>query len=204
MVPEWTERHAPDLGVTLVELLAYVGDYLSYYQDSVGTEAYLDTARQRVSIRRHARLVDYVLHEGCNARAWVCLRVDSSLELDPGQVAFITGLNEALEAAQDVLVWDDLVEEDPANYEVFEPLLADRSEPLHLLPQHNEIRFHTWGDVRCCLEKGSTSATLLDSWSGAGRALDLAPGDVLIFEEVLGPRTGLFADANPVTARRCA
>ena len=37
----------PDLGITLVELLAYVGDHLSYYQDAVATEAYLDTARQR-------------------------------------------------------------------------------------------------------------------------------------------------------------
>ena len=30
-------------------------------------------ARQRISVRRHARLVDYVMHEGCNARALVCL-----------------------------------------------------------------------------------------------------------------------------------
>ena len=61
----------PDIGVALVEVLAYVGDYLSYYQDAVATEAYLDTARQRISVRRHARLVDYRMHEGCNARAWV-------------------------------------------------------------------------------------------------------------------------------------
>src|SRR5262249_16086056 len=31
-MPDWQERHVPDLGITLVELLAYVGDYLSYYQ----------------------------------------------------------------------------------------------------------------------------------------------------------------------------
>ena len=36
-----------------------------------GTEAYLDTARRRISVRRHVRLVDYPMHEGCNARAWV-------------------------------------------------------------------------------------------------------------------------------------
>ena len=71
--PEWTERHVPDLGVTLVELLACTGDYLSYHQDAVATEAYLDTARQRISVRRHARLVDYTLHEGCNARTWVTI-----------------------------------------------------------------------------------------------------------------------------------
>jgi hypothetical protein len=40
LVPNWKERHVPDIGITLVELLAYVGDYLSYYQDAVATEAY--------------------------------------------------------------------------------------------------------------------------------------------------------------------
>jgi hypothetical protein len=69
-LPDWTEQHVPDVFVTLVELLAYIGDDLSYYEDAVATEAYLQTARQRISVRRHARLVDYRLHEGCHARAW--------------------------------------------------------------------------------------------------------------------------------------
>ena len=37
----------------MVELLAFVGDYLSYQQDAIATEAYLGTARRRVSVRRH-------------------------------------------------------------------------------------------------------------------------------------------------------
>ena len=45
VMPDWTERHAPDLGIMLVELLAYLGDELSYFQDAVAAEAYLDTAR---------------------------------------------------------------------------------------------------------------------------------------------------------------
>jgi hypothetical protein len=53
-----------------VELLAYVGDYLSYRQDAVATEAYLGTARRRASARRHARLVDYPTDDGSNARVW--------------------------------------------------------------------------------------------------------------------------------------
>lgn len=74
-VPEWPERLPADLGVALVEVLAYAADQLSYYQDSVGTEAYLGTARSRISTRRHARLLDYHMDEGGNARAWVCLEV---------------------------------------------------------------------------------------------------------------------------------
>ena len=85
-MPDWKERHVPDIGITLVEVLAYVGDHLSYYQDAVATEAYLETARKRVSVKRHARLVDYVMHEGCNARAWVCVHTDTNLSLDLSSV----------------------------------------------------------------------------------------------------------------------
>lgn len=231
VMPEWTERHAADLGITLVELLAYTGDYLSYYQDAVATEAYLDTARQRISVRRHGRLVDFSLHEGCNSRTWVNLEIqDLTFTLDdPNDVAFITGLNNGLTIPQNVLNWTALRDVAATAYEVFEPV--DRVTPIKLYKAHNEIRFHTWGDTSCCLERGSTSATLIDAWvAGAAnptpnkkkpkqkkqnayeqyeepepakeRALKLKPGDVLIFEEVLGPITGLAADADP--ARRHA
>jgi hypothetical protein len=36
-MPGWTERHAADLGIALVEVLAYAADRLSYYQDAVAT-----------------------------------------------------------------------------------------------------------------------------------------------------------------------
>ena len=71
LAPEWMERTPADAGVALVEALAYVADELSYRQDAVATEAYLATSRRRTSLRRHARLVDYLVHEGSNARAWV-------------------------------------------------------------------------------------------------------------------------------------
>jgi hypothetical protein len=229
LMPDWTERHAADLGVTLVELLSYAGDYLSYYQDAVATEAYLDTARQRISVRRHGRLVDFELHEGCNARSWVSLETENLTLDDPTDIAFITGLNKGLTLPQNVLNWKALREVPATAYEVFEPV--DRVTPIKLYEAHNEIRFHTWGDTACCLERGSTSATLVDAWltsaanspqskkkskpkkqeaygqyaesaSVKERALKLKPGDVLIFEEVVGPITGLAADADP--ARRHA
>jgi len=226
LMPDWLERHAADLGIALVELLAYTGDNLGYYQDAVATEAFLNTARQRISVRRHARLVDYHLHEGCNARAWVCVEVKPDLRLDdPTDIAFITGLNQALTARQNVLSSELLRDVPPHSYEVFEPV--DRTTPIELWAAHNEIYFYTSGNTRCCLERGSTSATLLDSWVPSDhdpqpgkdgeqhpkhqaeayrnppqlkhqRALKLKRGDVLIFEEVLGPITGLTADANPL------
>ncbi len=164
LVPEWTERHAADIGVMLIEVLAYTGDYLSYYQDAVATEAYLDTARQRISVRRHARLVDYILHEGCNARAWVCVEVDSDLALDAADVSFITGNSDVLVQTQNTLNWEDLQDVPSESYEVFEPLVADRWAPIQLFKAHSAIPFYTFGEARCCLESGSRSATLLDAW----------------------------------------
>src|SRR5258708_4703833 len=79
LVPQWTERNPADLAVAVVELLAFAGDQLSYYQDAVATEAYLGTARRRTSMRRHARLVDYMIDDGANARAWVCFDVSGVL-----------------------------------------------------------------------------------------------------------------------------
>ncbi len=93
LVPGWRERSAADLGVTLAELVAYAGDQLSYRQDAVATEAYLETARRRTSLRRHALLVDYHLHDGCNARVWLHLTADAAnVALSQSATRFYTRL----------------------------------------------------------------------------------------------------------------
>jgi ketosteroid isomerase-like protein len=51
-------RRREDLGVALVELLAYVGDKLGYAQDATVSETYLGTVGRRISKRRHRRQVD--------------------------------------------------------------------------------------------------------------------------------------------------
>ena len=87
-LPNWRERSPADQIVTLVEVLADAADQVSYAQDAVATEGYLETARQRISVRRHARLVDYRMHEGTNARLWAVLRVNEAalggVEIEPG------------------------------------------------------------------------------------------------------------------------
>lgn len=219
IMPGWTERHVPDVGLTLVELLAYVGDHLSYHQDAVATEAYLGTARQRISVRRHTRLVDYPMHEGCNARAWLHLETSADTPLRAAPLTFLTGFDRAPEVKDRLLTWDDLREIPASRYEAFEPLLDDPDAEGELHVAHNEIRFYTWGDAECCLPRGATSATLIDGLtppandegdtadgpsrrSTPERVLDLRVADVLIFEEVRGPTTGAASDADP--ARRHA
>jgi Baseplate J-like protein len=182
VAPQWTERNAADVGVTLVELLAYVADQLSYRQDAVATEAYLFTARRRVSVRRHARLVDYFMHDGKSARAFVHFEVGADITLPKGATLY-TAL-----PGETVLL--------PADFTLSaaDAPLAEAFETLHAAPlaqAHNSIAFYTWGNGRCVLPVGATSATL------TGHFPALAAGMVLIFEEVIGPQTGLPEDADP-------
>jgi hypothetical protein len=183
LLPNWGSASEADMGVVMAELMAYVGDYLSYQQDAVATEAYIETARSRISLRRHALLVDYAVHDGCNARTWMHLEVNARAFLDRTLTRFYTfapGMPSSLavgagneEAALN------------ASVIVFEPM-----QDAVLYPEHNRMSFYTWGDTGCCLPRGATGATLLGSYP------NLQPGDVLIFEEVLGPRTGDPADAD--------
>ncbi len=221
LIPSWTERHAPDVGIALVELLAYVGDYLSYEQDAVATEAYLATARQRISVRRHARLVDYALHEGCNARAWVAIESEGDWALPGDEIFFVTALPPSAHAGPSLSAATLEATAPRDAYLVFEPLLHQAGAEVRVRAAHGTIRIYTWGDDSCCLAPGATSATLVDAWRDApangeparepalkaaqgpvphperNRALELRAGDWLLFEERKGPRTGTEADADP-------
>jgi hypothetical protein len=188
-LPSWRERHLPDVGVALVELLAYVGDQLSYRQDAVATEAYLNTARLRTSVRRHARLVDYPMHEGCNARAWVVLCVDRDVSWETARVRFTTriaGLSEGM-------IDERTAQAAEQPYQVFLPVSPEPK--LHLRAALGRIRFYTWGGEQCSIARGATSATL--RIDGESATPPLWVGQILLFEEVVGPRTGRAAEADP-------
>jgi len=172
VMPEWTERNLADLGVALVEVLAYAADHLSYFQDAVATEAYLDTARRRISVRRHARLVDYFIHDGANARAWVCFTVAPQSDADGATLPAGTRL---------------LSRESPG-----EPVVFETVHDVRVRASGNSIPFYTWGDPNCVLSVGATRATLV-----GGGELGLASGDTLVFEEVLGTESGRAVDADP-------
>jgi hypothetical protein len=186
IAPGWRERSPADAGIALVELLAYVGDRLSYFQDAVATEAYLGTARRRVSIRRHARLVDYRMHEGVNARSFVFLDVGATANgaSIPAGTVFSTSGNERIARRLPDEV-DDVLREGGIFF-----------ESLHEVTVHqnlNRLPFYTWSDRECCLPAGATRATLQ---SGPVPGLD--EGSFLLFEEVRGPATGAAADADPL------
>lgn len=60
-VPEWTDRSENDLGRLLLELFAYVGDVVLYYQDRIASESFLSTAVERRSVIDLLSLIGYSL-----------------------------------------------------------------------------------------------------------------------------------------------
>ena len=197
LVPNWRERSVADLGVTLAELLAYTGDHLSYWQDAVATEAYLATARRRTSLRRHALLVDYALDEGSNARVWLQLTLVEGVAqamIDLAGMQFFSKLPLPTRIAPDSREYRDALAAHPVMFEAMAPnglLTPDATSQITLYAAHHAMNFYTWSDQRCCLPTGSTRATL------RGHFDTLVVGQVLIFEEVMGPNTGVAGDADP-------
>ncbi|MEM9218820.1 MAG: putative baseplate assembly protein [Cyanobacteria bacterium P01_F01_bin.150] len=183
LMPQGFEQNPASLDMALVELFAYVGDRLSYQQDAIATEAYLDTARRRTSVRRHARLVDYFMHDGCNARTWVQLQTQGTIKIPKSTPLLTRIIGKSVQISPTSSTYDQAIQQQPVIFET----MAD----TELFSDHNQLKFYTWGAQNCCLPAGSTQATL------RGNLPNLKPGDVLIFEEVLGPRTGQSEDADP-------
>jgi hypothetical protein len=202
--PGWSERRSADFAMTMLELLAYVGDQLSYYQDAVANEAYLESARQRISVRRHARLIDYAMHDGLSASAFVhfvaaggaspSVTGECAIQLLTKPTAIpLDGPRIPPERAAPALA---------AAEAVFEVLLAE-GETLHLSDRLNQIRLYAWGHREVYLPAGATSATLegdlaFNPDDGVRVELwRLKAGDFLLFEEIKGPEEGVAADADP-------
>lgn len=185
--PDAPTPHIADLRMALVDGLAVMADQIAQMQDAAHTDAYLAHVRSRISARRLALAVDYRLDEGRNARCFVHLAVSADiLPVGPGFEPVVPkGTAFATRIGGEGTMLSGAAALDQAEV-VFEGLL-----PLEaLFSAHNEMGFHSWSDRACCLPVGTTSATL------KGHLPNLAAGQFLAFEEVLGPRTGNPADRD--------
>jgi hypothetical protein len=78
-LPEWTDYQSQaDFGNVLLQLFAHMGDILSYYQDRVANESFLETAQQRRSVIQHLRLIGYQLSTAAPASATLTLTVPAA------------------------------------------------------------------------------------------------------------------------------
>ncbi|MDP9422448.1 MAG: hypothetical protein M3Q19_06380 [Pseudomonadota bacterium] len=201
--PDFIDKSPADLGVTLIELFAYVGDYLSYFQDAAITEAFFDTCRDRTSAARHARLIDYAMHNGRNSNGFVQFDGGRGNGIVPAGTKLLTRILTPLkgqDAAPGTVIAAGTadLDNDPAfaSCTVFET-----AAPVRVIQSRNLLNIHDWGDAACCLAKGSRQAWFYATRKQGADLLATMPdfevGEYLLLEEVLGPRTGLAADADP-------
>lgn len=164
--PDWTDRLEADAGVMMAEVMSALADEMAYYQDRIGREAYLETATQRRSIRRHTRLVDYTVHDGLGATVWL----DVTVKPANGGVA-----NPLIPAGTDVFaVSDNGLQIDFEIGQGIEEVLAGVGYSVDVA--RNEFLPHLWDEDQTCLPVGTTALyiqghrladlPLLDSPSG--------------------------------------
>lgn len=191
-VPGWQTTSEVDHDQALLSLLAASADEISDYQDRVMAEATLATVRKRVSLARHARLMDYHLGEGQQATTWL------ALDLAGGVAPFTFD-------DQEIVAWTG-----PAAPNATSVFFASRQQRLPaaqrrlLDPLLNRLRLHTWRDTQPALAAGSTSADIappagLADQAAADALRDLVRGGLwreMVVAELLNPLTGAPAGAN--------
>jgi hypothetical protein len=179
-VPGWRATSEADLDQTLIDLVSAAADELSDFQDRTVQEGYIGTARRRVSLTRHARLMDYHVHQGNQASTWI------ALELAPAQQGLI--------AAGSVTVRSGVTDRSPTA----QTFVSSDSQSVDALL--NRMGLYTWSDALPSLEKGATTADLKLAIAGKPAA-DTVTGLIrsgkvrrVLIQEWLNPSTVYPAD----------
>ncbi|HVJ14791.1 MAG TPA: baseplate J/gp47 family protein [Polyangiaceae bacterium] len=73
--PDWSDFDVASFGNVLIELYAFVGDVLTFYQDNLARESRLVTATQRKNVIALAKMLGYRLHGAQAATAEVELKL---------------------------------------------------------------------------------------------------------------------------------
>jgi hypothetical protein len=81
--PAWGDLSPASTEQMLLELLAHHAEMLSLHQDRVAQEAFIDSARERLSLRRHAAFLGLSLDEGA------CASTVVAIDVAPGQAGFL-------------------------------------------------------------------------------------------------------------------
>jgi hypothetical protein len=155
-----------------IEALSALADDLSYTQDRITAEAALDTATQRRSLVRHARMVDY--EPRCATAARVMLQFD----VDQGVNSIAHGLAVNATAPDGTLVVFETGEgllqilTDSAGRRLSSPPTSIASS----LWNAGAIKPYWFDDSERCLKAGATSMKVL------GHGYDFQPNQLLLIE----------------------
>ncbi|SEK59781.1 hypothetical protein SAMN04515665_103139 [Blastococcus sp. DSM 46786] len=165
--PNWSDLDPASTEQLLLELVAHHADLLSLHQDRVVQEAFVDTARQRSSVRRHAAFLGLPLDEGASASAVVALDVGA------GRSGYLPAGTRVVRREDRGRVTATFVTAAPALLDArWNAGLADRADRGDLVPA-------AWpGAPDAVVPAGATSLLLLGWNSGllAGQQVALVQG----------------------------
>jgi hypothetical protein len=161
--PEWQEQAEADFGMMFLEALAGLADDLSYTQDRVAAEAAINTATQRRSIVRQARLVDYEPRPATSATVQLQFNVSSGAIPAGTQVTGVTPDGQAV---------------------IFEAGtgLADTTVYTVSAAWNRPILPYWWDDSQICLAAGATEMWLVGQGFGFEVASASGPGTALLID----------------------
>lgn len=147
--PRWGEHLTADAGSMAIDLFAALGDEFAYIQDRFAREAFLETATQRRSLQRLARLVDYVPDPGRNATAMLSLLMRPA---GPATAAIELNFTDRL------TVWATPAGKPPVPFELGAGLADHGSIFVH--HHWNRMRLHLADPGTPCLKAGATELHL--------------------------------------------
>lgn len=88
--PEWTDFNVANYGNLLLELMAFVGDNIGFYQDAQAREMFWPTLARRISAVRQGRLINFTLTGAAQAtgsvRFTIPAVVANRVVINPGTV----------------------------------------------------------------------------------------------------------------------
>lgn len=155
--PDWAERSEADFGVMMMEALSALADDLSYTQDRIAAESSIETATERRSLVRHARLVDYEPTPATSARVTLRFEVGSPVTIPAGTLVTAAGPDGAV-----------------IPFEAGEEL--GQTAGYDTDPRWNNLTPYFFDDGAACLKAGATSMWV------EGKNLGLSGGQLLVIE----------------------
>ena len=158
--PKWQDRLEADVGNMLAEVLSALGDEFAYNQDRIGREAYFETATERRSLRRHASLVDYHIHDGLGATAWLDFQVNAAGNIVAGTPITDSSGRVQFEVGRGLAESFAIAPALPKAYAVD--------------PARNVLLPHRWDEDDVCLASGSTEL-FIEGAHAADLPLDDSP-----------------------------
>ncbi|MGD9614578.1 MAG: baseplate J/gp47 family protein [Alphaproteobacteria bacterium] len=208
-VPGWQVTSEADFDQVLIDLFSAAADELSDYQDRVVNEAYLATARSRVSLARHARLMDYHIHQGQQSSTWARVTVAAgtvSFTLSEELIAWTGGAEARRQMELLEAVMPDPVERLLRVIQIAPEMIVFATRQTRLAPadrvvfspDFNRFELHSWAGAQPALPAGATRADIVP---GPGAAITAAQLAAAINDGTIA-RLLLAEELNPLTGRR--